>query len=76
MITWEEMSKQVKKMNEEKKLTPCLEWYMVYVQPTEDWRKPFKEYLKYEKLLTIGTTEDEQTRMRRSSESYIMDKDK
>ena len=48
---------------------------MVYVQPTEDWRKPLKKYLKYGKLLTIGTTEDEQIHMRRSSESYIMDKD-
>src|ERR1700738_1920331 len=57
-------------------MTPCLEWYMVYVQPTEDWRKPFKEYLKYGKLLTIGTTEEEQTRIRRASEPYIMDGDK
>ena len=57
-------------------MIPCLEGYLVYVQPLEDWRKPFKEYLKYEKLLTIGTTEDEQTRIRRSSEPYIMDGDK
>jgi hypothetical protein len=47
----------------EESVIPCLQWYMVYVQPTEDWRKPFKEYLKYGKLLTIGTTEDEQTRI-------------
>ena len=38
-------------------VTPYLEWYMVYVQPTEDWRKPFKKYLKYGRLLTIRTTE-------------------
>jgi hypothetical protein len=48
---------------------------MVYVQPTEDWRKPFKKYLKYEKLFTIGTTEDEQTCIRRPSKPYIMDGD-
>jgi hypothetical protein len=48
---------------------------MVYVQPTEDWRKPFKKYLKYEKLFTIGTTKDEQTCIRRPSELYIMDGD-
>ena len=57
-------------------VTPCLEWYMMYVQPIEDWRKLFKEYHKYGKLLTIGTTEDGQTQIRRSSEPYIMDRDK
>jgi hypothetical protein len=56
--------------------TPCLEWYIVYVQPTEDWRKPFKEYLKYGKLLTKGTTEEEQTRIRRASELYFIDEKK
>jgi hypothetical protein len=49
---------------------------MVYAQPTEDWRKLFKEYFKYGKLLTIGTTEDEKTCIRRSNEPYIMDGDK
>jgi hypothetical protein len=56
--------------------TPCLKWYMVYVQPTEDWRKPFKEYLKHGKLLTKETTEEEQTRIRRASEPYFMDEEK
>ena len=50
--------------------------YMVYVQPTEDQRKPFKEYLKNGKLLTIGTTEEEQKRIRRASEPFIMDEEK
>jgi hypothetical protein len=56
--------------------TPCLEWYMVYVQSTKDWRKPFKEYLKYGKLLTKATTQEEQIRIRRVSEPYFMDKEK
>jgi hypothetical protein len=57
-------------------VTPCFEWYMVYTQPTEDWRKPFKEYLKHGRLITIGTTEEEQTRIRRASEPYILEGEK
>jgi hypothetical protein len=49
-----EEKKQWSGKNEQGKenVTPCLEWYMVYVQPTEVWKKLFKEYLKYGKFLT------------------------
>lgn len=38
------------------KKMPCIEWYMMYLQPKADWREPFKKYLKYGNLLTMGTT--------------------
>lgn len=37
----------------------CLEYYMVYVQPKENWRKRFRKYFKRGKLLTPEATKEE-----------------
>ena len=46
---------------------------MVYFQPEEDWRSPLMEYLTHGRLLSPEVTEDEQSRIRRLSESYVLD---
>ena len=56
--------------------TPCVETYMVHIQPKEDRRKPFKEYFKHGQLLSPKATKEEQAHIRRASEPYIMEDDK
>ena len=52
---------------------PDASLFMVYIQPKEDWRSPFMEYLTHGRLLSPEVTEDEQSRIRRQSEPYMLD---
>jgi hypothetical protein len=47
--------------------------FMVHVQPFEDWRAPFIEYLTHGKLLSPLATPQEQTRIRQLSEPFFLE---
>ena len=50
--------------------------FMVHVQPFEDWRAPFIEYLTHGRLLSVLATPKEQTRIRQISEPFMLDEGK
>ena len=50
--------------------------FMVHVQPFEDWRAPFIEYLTHGILLSVLTTPEEQTYIRQISKTFVLDDEK
>ena len=55
---------------------PDASLFMVHVQPFEDWRTPFIEYLTHRKLLSVLATSREHTKIRQLSEPFILDDEK
>jgi hypothetical protein len=55
---------------------PDASLFMVHVQPFEDWRAPFIEYLTHGKLLSTLATPQEHTKIRHSSELFFLEERK
>ena len=47
--------------------------FMVHVQPFEDWRALFIEYLTHGKLLSALASSQERDKVRQLSESFVLD---